>query len=1006
MEHSRHLIITVHGIRTFGEWQFRLRALLQQAAPGITVHNYRYGYRSIFALLMPFLRLVPVARFRRWLLHDIQSEEWTRVDIVAHSFGTLLAAQALLGLRRKPRPRVHTILFASSVLRSTFPWHRLLGSCVGRVVNECALNDVPLILSQWFAPFCGMAGRIGFIGMDGDRFVNRYFRCGHSGYFSDDQHMRRWVPILTSEGAVESEGEAPKEGLFSGVRWWLIENAEPVKLAAVVVPLLAALLWVNGLRRTAVAERGRAERQTTEATRQRNLAESERRRAQEREAEANRQRALADRRALNALTAAAASTVLEDAWWDRDDQRAALVARQAYLLNARNGLDVLGSVDRAVRTVLSREPSSAGSIAPDMNHRGMAVSSDGSLLAVAGNRQTCVFELTRISRPPKCWPTGTAVRQLAFDMVKRELIVATLQGEMSRISLSTRSLTKCAVSTGGWFRLARDGKRVALASNGYIRVLALPLGTEIAAFRTTPESKLFDFCFSPSGRYLAVSERGERNSLIRFFNLARTTDDPITVKNPSVKAMRMAFAQDDSALFTGDESGKIRRLVMANGTILSLGGFSGEIDCIEAGPDEKVFVSSGASIAALNSQTGRLLWTSTARGRYRTYSMAFAPRINALVAVDAPGNVHELSLDPPPTRPVVVRNHAGGSGVLNFHSPIELSEDGDVLSYGGPDHVTIEHLEGNQPLLSLDTRRLHIGREYPRLAVFSREIAIAAGGGGMLLWELKRGTPPRYTAVPDTTFLMGSADGAKLAIATRNSIGVFDLHTWKKIAVLAWHAPRGWTSSPIVFSPDGKQLAWSDPSGSLRLATLGPGHPVITPIGLKNASCVAFDGTGRLLAAGAENGTVGVWDLMSHRAPVMLVQGHDRDVISARFNRTGTRLATGGTDGRIRIWDLAKPTAEPVVLDAGPLPVTSLAFRSDGSVIAVNDTWSGTIQPDRGVHGGSYPWVREWPTTESLVECVCQKVWRNLTNEEWNRYFNSTLPYEQTCPTVHVSRPR
>ena len=45
---SRHLIVTVHGIRTFGHWQERLEGELAEAArasgQGVHVVNYKYGY--------------------------------------------------------------------------------------------------------------------------------------------------------------------------------------------------------------------------------------------------------------------------------------------------------------------------------------------------------------------------------------------------------------------------------------------------------------------------------------------------------------------------------------------------------------------------------------------------------------------------------------------------------------------------------------------------------------------------------------------------------------------------------------------------------------------------------------------------------------------------------------------------------------------------------------------------------------------------------------------------
>lgn len=80
-----------------------------------------------------------------------------------------------------------------------------MGESVRRVVNECGIYDKILILNQLVVLFTGMAGRVGFSGMTGRNFRNRFFRFGHSGYFrdksgSDSSHMREyWVPLLLSD---------------------------------------------------------------------------------------------------------------------------------------------------------------------------------------------------------------------------------------------------------------------------------------------------------------------------------------------------------------------------------------------------------------------------------------------------------------------------------------------------------------------------------------------------------------------------------------------------------------------------------------------------------------------------------------------------------------------------------------------------------------------------------------------------------------------------------------
>jgi hypothetical protein len=64
------LVITVHGIRTFGNWQERLEALLKDAPTlddDIEVYHYKYGYFSALVFIFPPTRWVVTRRFRKEL---------------------------------------------------------------------------------------------------------------------------------------------------------------------------------------------------------------------------------------------------------------------------------------------------------------------------------------------------------------------------------------------------------------------------------------------------------------------------------------------------------------------------------------------------------------------------------------------------------------------------------------------------------------------------------------------------------------------------------------------------------------------------------------------------------------------------------------------------------------------------------------------------------------------------------------------------------------------------
>ena len=252
----RHVVILVHGIRTFGAWQDRLAALLRSVDRTSRYWFTSTVYLSALAFLVPFLRSVSIRRFRRHLAGRADAWRDTRVDIVAHSFGTYMVACALRGLPRMQRPLVHTVILCGSVLKRLFPWHGADGQAklAGRVINDCGLRD-PWPRVAMFTGFgMGSAGRHGLIGMTGvdAGIVNRFFPVGHSGFFTDDFMARHWVSILTrGDRPSGSEMVAPSPSLLTALEQW----ADPMKvLATALIVAVPLFLWQDQQRRVAEAE--------------------------------------------------------------------------------------------------------------------------------------------------------------------------------------------------------------------------------------------------------------------------------------------------------------------------------------------------------------------------------------------------------------------------------------------------------------------------------------------------------------------------------------------------------------------------------------------------------------------------------------------------------------------------------------------------------------------------------------------------------------------------------
>ncbi|MEQ1902676.1 MAG: hypothetical protein ABL888_00655 [Pirellulaceae bacterium] len=251
-----HILITIHGIRTYGQWQSRLADLVRQAKPDIQSKEYHYGVFSAVQLWIPPIRWIVAWRFRRWLNTLLRNEAHpiqvgTRIDIVAHSFGTYVVARALTDWRGRPirnlTERIDTIVLAASVLKASF---QAWTSISRRLINECGTRDNVLVLNQLVNLGLGLAGRHGFQGaQQPDKYLNRYFSYTHSEYFgtegaadADDFMLREWVPVLTTHNSVRRQLlVTPPSPLFDRV----LANSKPLTIFVYCLALFLLARYVS-----------------------------------------------------------------------------------------------------------------------------------------------------------------------------------------------------------------------------------------------------------------------------------------------------------------------------------------------------------------------------------------------------------------------------------------------------------------------------------------------------------------------------------------------------------------------------------------------------------------------------------------------------------------------------------------------------------------------------------------------------------------------------------------
>ncbi|PVX36281.1 response regulator [Janthinobacterium sp. 78] len=238
--------ITVHGIRTFGSWQNRLKILTHSNLCVIPFHNYSYGYFSAFSFLIPMLRMREIDKLERHFLNLFQTNKNCEFIIFCHSFGTYLVANSLRRIIKENKIPIKTIVMCGSVLKRDFDWKIFRDNEI-KIINDCADKDYVLWLSEGLILGTGMAGKTGFHGFQDSFFTNRFFNGGHSSYFSDHFMKKYWLPLFFTSQEVacsqERESSVIKHEILEKVVLLFGKIKPLIYMAAVILLVIYLSLW-------------------------------------------------------------------------------------------------------------------------------------------------------------------------------------------------------------------------------------------------------------------------------------------------------------------------------------------------------------------------------------------------------------------------------------------------------------------------------------------------------------------------------------------------------------------------------------------------------------------------------------------------------------------------------------------------------------------------------------------------------------------------------------------
>ncbi|CAN5548774.1 hypothetical protein BH23BAC1_BH23BAC1_11790 [soil metagenome] len=152
---------------------------------------------------------------------------------------------------------------------------------------------------------------------------------------------------------------------------------------------------------------------------------------------------------------------------------------------------------------------------------------------------------------------------------------------------------------------------------------------------------------------------------------------------------------------------------------------------------------------------------------------------------------------------------------------------------------------------------------------------------------------------------------------------------------------------------------------------------------------IAFSNDGKYIAAGDEDGVLRIWDITNRKLQISL-NGHNSIIRKIKFSSDDKMIASSGFDGKVILWFMDHLNDPPNIFNDHNEFVWSLSFTGDNKYLIA------------GCGNGK---LKLWPTSsELLADKICDKISRNLTTKEWERYIGHDIPYQSTCSTLAAGK--
>jgi len=697
---------------------------------------------------------------------------------------------------------------------------------------------------------------------------------------------------------------------------------------------------------------------------------------------------------------------------------------QAMLL-AREGVNLWP--DEATRnfllTTLERSPQAIGVLHSPEGARpfDIALSPDERTLAIGENNGDVVFRDTRTGAEAggamkgagpfvAYTPDGSKIVTVppTHGLIKAlDIYDAASHSLMSSVAVP-ESMTRTAYSIALSF--SPDGRTLLAGSDssppgnggpprsiGYLMRVDLSTGAASGPVLTVPGG-IAAASFSPDGRRIITAGQQTHVFDARSGRVVSRRD----FGNPAGPSA--AISPDGRYVAAQNGAGDLDLLDLETGGVATLSSGTGAIVRLLFTPDSKTLVTSGENhlVQVWDDSAHSLRETLTGHGG-PVHQLAISRDGSTLYSGSLDGTIFEWDLSGTRSFGRSVRVSSGDDGNFGLDPNVAISPDGTTLATGETDGTvvladasTLRRIGSFHPM-ELQIASVSFGPEGHTLAV--------AGGlyepdnsirGLMEIWKL--GSHPSLlrtlhgmdfeawaTYTPDGKSIV--AGGGMNVVNNTGPGGV--------AAVAEWDAASGkLVAAPTrVPSPAALQVA-SNADGTRIAAALANADAVIVDpihrkilrtieVGGGTVAAIAVSRDGRTMAAGADTGFAGLWDVATGRAIGTRFKASDGLVTGMQFSADGRILLTTASDGSTRLFDVG--TQREI---GNPFP-------------GQDQTWGyGVFTPDQSnvVVVFSDGVADVWPASlRSWEDLACAVAGRNFTAAEWTQFVGPGYPHPNLC---------